>query len=426
MDNLLHWLWLQCCLGVDNRRIHSILEMYDHDASQIYSSSEYELRLTHLFTEKELQKLRNKDLSTAEKIARNCETFGQQMIPLTDRDYPPMLKAIQSPPVVLYSQGIVPDWNRLYVGIVGTRNATQTGRQSAYRFALQLAEQGAVIVSGGALGIDMQAHIGALNAGGTTISVLGCGLNYNYLSDSQDLRKSIVKNGLLLSEYPPNYPPTKYTFPKRNRIISGMSHCTLVVEAGRRSGALITAKYAVEQHKTVFAIPGSVTSESNQGSNRLIQEGAKTALSGEDILNWYREKHPTVKLPKSQPTKLKYSYDSIIGNILQKDEGENFIPPLKQVKKSPQTKDLSAVARTKKPQKKQTEKKKFKKISSELLTENAVAVYHTISDVPIYVDDIKIKTNLSVHQILIALTELELNGMIAAVSGKRYIRTDGT
>lgn len=178
------------------------------------------------------------------------------------------------------------------MAVVGTRSATPYGHKTAFRLSYRLAECGALIVSGGALGIDSEAHRGALQAGGRTIAVLGCSIDYPYLSANAELRKMISEHGALISEYPPGTPPSKVSFPIRNRLISGLALGTVVVEASIKSGSLITADHALNQGKDVFAVPGNIMSSAYAGSNRLLSDGAKPVFSAADILSEYTSQYP--------------------------------------------------------------------------------------------------------------------------------------
>lgn len=404
---MIFWLWLQCCLGVDNSRIHRIFENFDN-AEQIYLADENELRLSGTFTENELSKLINKNLDVAKRLYNNSLVLGYDIFSIKDNNYPKALKSIPTPPVVIYVKGKIPSENKLYVSMVGTRQPSNVGRDTAFSISYNLAKSGAVIVSGGALGIDMQAHKGAIQAGGETVCVLGCGINYNYLPSNENLRDEIVKHGAIISEYPPFYPPTKFTFPKRNRIISGLSDCTVIVEAGKNSGALITAKYATKQKKTVFAVPGSVDNINSQGSNMLIREGAKTALNSTDILSWYKSRKNNISDSNGITEK---AVNNII-NVNKKQKRENLKKSDKKEIFVSQTYNEKSI----KPEHNNTDN------ISEQLTESALAVYDTISDEPVHVDIIKMKTGLPVNEILIALTELEMEELIIPWSGRRYIR----
>lgn len=198
--------------------------------------------------------------------------------------YPLKLKEISSPPEVLYCIGNVELLGKLAVGICGSRKATSYGRGVAKKLGCKCSQSGIVVVSGMAQGIDTFAHIGAVEEGGETIAVFGCGPDICYPKGNRNLMKNIIKNGLIVSEYPEGCKPKPYYFPARNRIISGLSDSVVVVEAGIKSGALITAEFAIEQGKNVYSVPGNITSTSSFGTNKLILDGAMPLVVLDDIL----------------------------------------------------------------------------------------------------------------------------------------------
>ena len=200
-----------------------------------------------------------------------------------DAEYPSMLATLPDAPVVLYVKGALPE-GRVRLALVGSRRATAYGRQVARRLAAELAKRGAEIVSGGARGIDSCAHHGALEAGGRTVAVLGCGFAHTYPPEHEDLFKAIANAGAIVSEFPIDTSPLPENFPRRNRLISALSAGTIVVEATDKSGSLITAGHALEQGREVMAVPGPVTSEQSRGCHRLIQQGAKLVQTVEDVL----------------------------------------------------------------------------------------------------------------------------------------------
>ena len=198
--------------------------------------------------------------------------------------YPETLENIQNPPPVLYYKGdfSLTAWSS--VGVVGSRRCTYYGKSTAMRFSRELAGNGLCIISGMARGIDTQAHKGALEAGGKTIAVLGCGVDIAYPPDNKGLYDAIADRGLIISEFAPGMPPLPSNFPRRNRIISALSQVLLVVEAALKSGALITANCAIDQGRDVFFIPGNIDSPASAGTNMMIKEGLPAALGPEDIL----------------------------------------------------------------------------------------------------------------------------------------------
>lgn len=222
-----------------------------------------------------------------------------QVMTLEDEDYPRSLKEIYDPPLCLYVKGALLPSDIVSLAIVGSRRASYYGLSCAQNFAYSLAGAGITIVSGLARGIDTQAHKGVLKAKGRTIAVLGSGLNRVYPAENKDLAEKIAERGAVISEFPLNTEPLARNFPRRNRLISGLSLGTIVVEAAKNSGALITADFALEQGKDVFAIPGSVTSATSFGTNQLIKQGAKLVDSIEDIIEELKPK--LENLLKSKP-----------------------------------------------------------------------------------------------------------------------------
>lgn len=207
-----------------------------------------------------------------------------KLITILDQEYPPLLKEIYDPPLVLYAKGNQDLLKTRMIGVVGARMMSHYGREALMKLIPPLLQDNFTIVSGLAKGVDIQAHSLAMDNGGNTIAVLGSGIFNIYPKEHEGIAHFISQNNLLLSEYPPYTAPTKWNFPKRNRIISGLSEGVLVVEAKERSGSLITADQAMEQGREVFAVPGSILSETSQGTNSLIKQGAKLVTEPNDIL----------------------------------------------------------------------------------------------------------------------------------------------
>ena len=207
-----------------------------------------------------------------------------KILSLKDKNYPTNLKYIYDPPLKLYIKGKILPEDNIAVAIIGSRRATHYGLKNAETLSFQLAAKGITIISGLARGVDSAAHRGALEAGGRTIAVLGSGLNVIYPPENEKLAQEVAQNGAVISEFPQDTPPFKQNFPRRNRIISGLSLGVVVVEAAKRSGALITANCALEQGREVFALPGKIDSFTSQGTHDLIKHGAKLVESTEDII----------------------------------------------------------------------------------------------------------------------------------------------
>ncbi len=338
-EKILLWLWLQSCLGFENNRIIKILETFG-GPENIYETNEHFLTYNGLFTPKEAEKLKNKRLDYAKKIYLDCQALEYEIVAMNDEKYPKRLLTIKSPPLVLYISGSLPNEKKLHTAIVGKRRGSEWGRKLSFQFSYELSKSDAVIVSGGAMGIDTQAHKGALQAGRPTIAVLGCGINVDYLHCNKELRSEIKQHGALVSEYPPGYTIQNASFQKRNRIISGISHCTFVVEAGKKSGSFITANYAKEQHRMIFVVPHN-DKMINYGSDTLSGQGAAIVKRHEDILDWYQEhkndldqslcgryrfgKSKEAELPLSNGL-VCYPYDDRIMFVMGENEKEETIP----------------------------------------------------------------------------------------------------
>jgi DNA processing protein len=245
---------------------------------------------------KELQKIEDVKISRARAIHsfdswnlvdRELSKIGElgiRAITFTDKSYPESLRQIDDSPILLYIKGTITDEDRYAIGIVGSRSMSPHGKSIAGTFAAELAAKGFTIISGMARGIDTTSHKGALRAKGRSIAVLGCGIDTPYPPENAALFEELAQNGAVISEFPLGTPPNRENFPKRNRLISGLSLGVLIVEAAAGSGSLITAHYALEQGKEIFAVPGSITSMNSFGTNALIKKGAKLVQNVDDII----------------------------------------------------------------------------------------------------------------------------------------------
>lgn len=288
--------------------------------------------------------------------------IGADFITILDGDYPPLLKQIKHAPLVLYLKGNCRLINSPAIALVGSRKASLYGLKIAEEFSQSFSCSGITVVSGLAHGIDTVSHKGALKNNGLTIAVLGCGLNHIYPKENEALFNDIALKGLIVSEFPLNTAPLTYNFPRRNRIISGLSLATVVVEAHERSGALITADYALEQNREVFAVPGNIDSLSSSGSNRLIKDGAKIALSPQEVLE---EIGVEIKVQLNQ-----------------------------------------------------------EKIKERVhLSEEEYKIYEFIHDTPQHIDIISVRTKQSIAFLMGQMLNLELKGVIKQLPGQYYVRS---
>ena len=287
IEQNLYWIWLAEACGVASKSFVRLIDRFS-DPFEIYSLDEEQIEHIEGIGEKLKIKLCDKQLESAYSVIRACKSGKIDIIAYGDKRYPSRLKKLEDAPAVLFCKGRFPDFDsRLCIGMVGTRKMSEYGKESAYKIAYEMAAANAVVVSGMALGIDSVAACGAIAADGTTVAVLGCGVDVVYPKQHMKLYDKIAKHGAVISEFMPSTSPDKYNFPIRNRIISGLCQGTLVVEGDRRSGALITARCALAQGRDVFALPGKINESNSEGPNELIRDGANAALGAEDILSSY-------------------------------------------------------------------------------------------------------------------------------------------
>ena len=384
-DRAVLWIWLQDCIGFANTNVRAIFDFFEKP-EDIITSDEKFLRDTGLFTVHAVDKIIRQDLRYAKKVYTDCMNMNYKLLTLFDAKYPERLRELPDCPVLLYVEGEMPETDTgLYTAIVGSRKATEESVKYAFDIAAGLALNDIVVVSGGAGCVDTAAHKGCMSCGGKTICVMGCGLNSNYLLKNLNMRKEIAKSGALISEYPPYLSSQRHTFLQRNRIIAGISDCTLVVQAGMRSGSLKTYQEAKKNNRKIFFIKGDIYDEKFDGSNLLGADGAEAVTNHLDILDWYEKNGHAIPERQSKEKQL----------VIEVTEEE------------PVEEDF---------------KIDDDKILSEQLTDNAIMVYHTISDAPVTYDDISNETGISAQGVKAALTELEIMGYIKSVAGRGYIR----
>jgi DNA processing protein len=280
MDKKIYWIALNL-IGISYIKLKKVLEELNN-VEEIFKQDTkklIELGLTKNIAEK-IE--RWEELPIKEEI-KYIESEGINILTINDPEYPVLLKEIYDPPFLFYYKGKI-NFNDISISIVGTRNPSLYGLKMAEKFAFELASYNFTIVSGLARGIDTSAHAGALRANGKTIGVMGSGFKNFYPPENKKLERDIIKNGAIITEFPSYTLPEKYNFPKRNRIISGLSKGLIVIEAGPRSGALITANFALEQGRDVFALPGRVDTLYSKGTNRLLKDGAILIEDVKDVL----------------------------------------------------------------------------------------------------------------------------------------------
>ncbi|MCF8110285.1 MAG: DNA-processing protein DprA [Desulfobacteraceae bacterium] len=369
-DRLDPWVALRHIPGVGPLIFKRLLDRFG-SPENVFAATRHELGKIEGLAEKSINAVMHKDFSGAAKSdASFCKKSGCRIITLDDEEYPDRLAAIPDPPPYLYALG-----RRLTsvpaIAVVGTRNPTRYGVSMARRLCADLSAMGFLIVSGMARGIDSAAHLGALDAGGETIAVLGSGLSVIYPPENRRLYYRIAENGAVISELPLAEQPNAYNFPARNRIISGMSLGTVVVEAAKKSGSLITARLAAEQGREVFAVPGNINSSKSTGAHDLLKQGAKLVEKAEDIVE---ELAPLVVSGYSGAC----GFDGPGRGAPEKPEG---------------------------------------------LTPEESRVYDLLDPYPAHIDELSTRLDMDAGPLLAILLNLELKGMVMQMPGKYFCST---
>ncbi len=315
MDDLVLWIWLSLSCSPDTPTFAKLIGELG-TPKEIYSADEKKIRSVIGSRVSDYSKIIDKDLTRARSIYDFCTTRGVGILTYGDERFPESLRTISTPPVLLYYRGQLPDFNSGFrCSIVGTRRLSDYGRKNAFSLGYDMAAAGATVVSGMAIGIDGVALAGALAAGGTTIAVIGSGIDVCYPLQHKRLAREIVKRGCVFTEFAPGTRPERFNFPKRNRLISGFSAATVVVEGSEKSGALITARYAKEQGRTVYAFPGNVGNEGSQVTHLLIKNGASLCTSADDIVRDFEEKCMGALNPHKLPTRLPVNMFSVLREL---------------------------------------------------------------------------------------------------------------
>ena len=369
-ENLIYWLGMARVEGLGVRGAHKLIERFASPQGA-YMASLTELETSGLPAPVCQAIFAQSGLKEAEKEMEAAAKGGCQLVTYASEEYPPQLRQIPDPPLVLYVRGDARALSGPCVAMVGTRRPSAYGLQVALRLAHDLADRGLVIVSGMARGIDSSAHRGALEAKGRTVAVQGRGMDGIYPSENRRLAEKIVETGAVISEFPLGTGPQPENFPIRNRIISGLSLGVIIVEASEYSGSLITARLALEQNREVFAVPGNITSPQSFGPNHLIKQGAKLVDQWMDVVEEFPPEIRVQLLP------------------VEEAAGEAEAPTLFETSLTPDQK----------------------------------AVFDTLrADEALFVDSIFGTVQLPQPRILAALLELEMSGLIRQLPGKNFIR----
>ncbi len=391
-----YWIFLQQVLGQGNPKLVELVHHFGNVKAFCECRPDV-MKKSGLLSRGELARFEKTTLDECYGIIDQCLNLGYNIITPNDTAYPKRLAQIPNPPAVLYVKGEFPDFDdHVAIAMVGTRKCSENGKTIARELARRLTEAGAIVVSGGAKGIDSSAHIGALRAGGKTYAVLGCGINHPYLAVNSELRLDISENGALISEYPPNTPASKYSFPIRNRIISGLCLGTVIVEAIKGSGSLITADHALEQGRDIFVIPGEISDPLYEGSNHLIRDGAYAITTPADILYEYNSFYPHRLNLENADAPITFSDPPSADELAIKTDDEPSSAPQPTEKPAARA-DLSMLS-----------------ADAKLIYESFLGSNADVFDLVAATDEIPTSRAVS------ALSELEIMGYIKALPGGRY------
>jgi DNA processing protein len=357
MDEKQFWVGFNLVHGIGAVRLQALIDHFG-DAASAWRAPAEELRIAGLGSKVTERLLEIRQAVDLEKLWEKITAQGIRILIWDDELYPPRLKEIEQPPPVLYVRGDLLPEDHFAVAIVGTRKVTPYGRQITEELSAFLAANGVTVVSGLARGVDAVAHAAALKAGGRSMAVLGSGVDRIYPPENRALGEQLIARGALVSDYPVGTAPESFNFPPRNRIISGLSLAVVVIEAGETSGALITAEFAAEQGREVFAVPGSILAPQSKGTNKLIRNGALPLLTPQDLLQ-------ALNLTRVGEQKA-------ARKILPADEVE-------------------------------------------------AQLMQALGDEPLHVDEIREQTGLPVEKVSAALVMMELKGMVRQVGGMHYV-----
>lgn len=357
-----YWLALNMVSGVGRKLYHRLINHF-HSPQNVFQASSFELQQVEGVGENLVKAITTFEVEKAiQQEKKLIELNSVSILTYLDVNYPANLKKIFDPPPVLYFKGSIQKSDLIAVAVVGSRTPTRYGKYVTEKISTDLARRGITIVSGMASGIDSIAHRSAISVKGRTIAVLGCGVNMTYPVENRNLKANIQEHGAILSEFPMSTKPARTNFPMRNRIISGLSLGTIIVEAAEKSGALITSEFALEQGKDVFAVPGNINSPKSKGTNRLIKMGAKLIENADDVIEEF-------------PHELQMS--------LQKDV--------------------------------------IRKTEAIDLSDDEKKIYSLISEEESHIDTLIQESQLPSHKVSALLVQLELKGIIKQYSGKMFV-----
>ena len=415
---LVHWIWLAHRPGISDRMKAELLRHFS-DPENIYFADEDAFAHIDGLTAENVRSLRDKDLASSEKILADVMQYKLHILTYRDVAYPARLKAIADPPLILYYKGTLPDFdNNPVIGVVGTRKCTPYGLSAAKKLGCEIAKCGGILVSGLAEGIDTMAMKSALSAGGTVVGILGCGAEQIYPRKNHWLFADVERYGCILSEFPPGTEPFKWNFPRRNRIISGLSCGVLVVEAPKGSGSLHTARHALDQGRDVFVVPGNLDQPTFEGSIQLLRDGATLVSSGWDILSEYEALYPGKIRRDTKPSRQRIYPEEI------PETSADSVKTVEKVAQIPRV-PLDKPAKKEKSNKKVVDKSQsgtYSDVQKEIsgLNPEQSAIVQALTGGERMVDEIIAMVGLPAGKVSTALTMLAIRGIVKKLPGNRF------
>jgi len=395
-----YWIWLTTRKGMDSTGALTVLDHFNTPERAYYADPE-ELELIPL-TPAVRKGLLDKSMEQVDAILGDCQRLGLRIMTFQDADYPERLRQLADPPMVLYIKGKVFAFDEeAAIGVVGAREPSDYGKIWAERFAMEITSGGGLVVSGMAEGVDSFAVRGALKAGGPVVSVLAGGVDVPFPPQHKYLYEDVAAAGALISEYPPGTQHRGYHFPRRNRILSGLCLGVLAVECRPFGGTMSTVNHALEQNRDLFAVPGALGAPMSEGTNRLIQQGAKLVTCGRDILEEYRDRYP-FRLGGAVP--------------MDPDTVEERLTP--EEERSRETKPAPK-AREVKPEEPNRERIP-REVQKERFTDDELAVLAALGAKERSADELVELTQIPTRRVLSALTMLQVQGAVEEQPGRRF------
>lgn len=415
MEEIVYLVWLSIAFPYGESKALDII-LNQKDLGEFYSMSEKSMNSLNYLSSEDVKCLKSKTIDDAREIVQDCLKNNIKIVTILDDDFPKQLVIIKNVPIVLYYKGNIAFLNeQLIIGIVGTRNSNKYTERVTHTLSSDLSRLGAIIVSGGAVGIDEYAHKGAINSGGRTIVIAGCGLDINYPVDNEKLREQILeRNGALISELPPKTRPNAKYFPVRNRIIAGLSQGVCLTHVPIKSGASITARLAVNYGKEIFCVPPwDITNPDCLGVMKFIRDGAKVVADANDIIVEFTtifSKYSSHNMFKEYLiTRSENDFNLKLDKKITKSKEQTKSTQINEVIEMIEPKDFNL----------DEFKLKWKDFYDEL-NENQKKIFDSLTNAPQIIDEIFLKSGVPITLCLITLTNFEHEGLVQIHTGQRY------